>query len=82
LYYVTAGEKRRQANVRVVGWKTALLRRGEQAIDKERDIRDARSDTRVLNGGPTQAQPIMGVFIASDHRGHYLPFCASARYPC
>jgi len=28
---------------------------------KERDIRDARSDTRVLNSGPTQAQPIRGV---------------------
>ena len=26
-----------------------------------KDIRDARSDTRVLNSGPTQAQPIRGV---------------------
>ena len=52
-----------------MGWRAALLQRGEQAMVKEMDIRDARSDTCV-------------VFIEFDHRGHYLPFCASARYPC
>ena len=42
----------------------ALLLRGEQTLDKERDIRDAsiaRSDTRVFNSGPTRARPIRGV---------------------
>ena len=43
------------------GMEAALLRRGEQALDKEMDIKDARSDTHVLNSGPTQAQPIRGV---------------------
>ena len=38
----------------------ALLQRRKQVIDKERDIRDTRSDGRVLSSGPTQAQPIKG----------------------
>ena len=57
LYYAMFGGERRHANVRVVGWRAALLRRGEQALDKEMDIRDVRSD----NSGPAQAQPIRGV---------------------
>ena len=61
LYHVMVGEERRHANVRVVGWRAALLRCGEQAMDKERDIRDARSDTHVLNSGLTQTQPIRGI---------------------
>ena len=55
LYYAMFGGERRHTNVRVVGWRAALLQRGEQALDKEMDIRDARSDTYVLNSGPTQA---------------------------
>ena len=82
LYYGTVGEERRHANVRVVGWRAALLRCGEQAMDKERDMRDARSETRVLNSGQIQAQPIKGCSIAFDHRGHYLPFYASVGCPC
>ena len=39
----------------------ALLLRGEQAIDKEKDIREAKSDTRVLNSGLAQNKPIKGV---------------------
>ena len=35
----------------------ALLLHEEQAIDKEKDIREARSDARVLNSGLTQNQP-------------------------
>ena len=57
---MSTGE-RRHANVRVVGWRAALLWRGEQALDKEMDIRDARIDTHVLNNSPTQAQLIRGV---------------------
>ena len=41
LYYVMVGGERRHANVKVVGWKAALLQRGEQAMDKEMDIMDA-----------------------------------------
>ena len=41
--------------------RATLLLRGEQTFDKERDIRDAKSDTCVSNSGPTQAQPIRGV---------------------
>ena len=61
LYDAMSRGGRRHANVRVVGWKAALLCRGEQALDKEMDIRDARSDTRVLNSSPTQAQLIRGI---------------------
>ena len=60
---MTRGE-RKYANVKVVGWKAALLQYGEQAIEKERDIREFRefrSDAHVLSSGPTQAQPIRGV---------------------
>ena len=57
---MTRGE-RKHANVKVVGWKATLLQYGEQAIDKERDIREFRSDAHVLSSGPTQAQPIRGV---------------------
>ena len=37
---------------------------GEQAIDKERDIREAKSGTCILNGGPAQNQPIRGVLYS------------------
>ena len=46
--------ERKLANVRVMERKVALLLHGEQAIDKEKNIREARSDARVLNSGPTQ----------------------------
>ena len=39
----------------------ALPLREEQTLDKERDIRGARSDALVLNSGPTQNHPIKGV---------------------
>ena len=60
LYHVTAGGERKHANVRIVELRVALLLCGE-TLDKERDIRDAKSDTRVSNSGLTQAQLIMGV---------------------
>ena len=53
-----AGGERKHANVRVVEWRVVLLLRGEQAIDKEKDIREAMSDARVFNSDPTQNQPI------------------------
>ena len=56
-----AGGEKNHTNVRVVEQRVALLLRGEKTMDKERDIRDARSDTYVLNSGLTQAQPIKGV---------------------
>ena len=34
---------------------------GEQVIDKESDIREVKSDTHVLNSGPTDPQPMRGV---------------------
>ena len=46
------GEERQHANVRVMELRAALLLRGGKTLDKERDIRDARSDTRVFNSGP------------------------------
>ena len=55
------GGERKHANVRVVEWRVVLLLRGEQAIDKEKDIREAKSDARVLNSGLAQNQPIRGV---------------------
>ena len=61
LYYIMTRWEKWHADVRVVGWRAALLQRGEQAIDKEMDIRKARNDAFVLNSGPTQAQPIRGV---------------------
>jgi len=59
--YTTTGEERRYTNVRVVGWRATLLQGGGQTIYKERDIRDAKSDARVLSSGPIEAQPIRGV---------------------
>ena len=56
-----ARRERKHASDKVVERRVALLLRGEQTLDKERDIRDTRSDTRVLNNGPTQAQLIRGV---------------------
>ena len=61
LYYTTVREEIRYTNVRVVGWRATLLQRGGQTMDKERDIRKAKSDARILNNGPAQAQPIIGV---------------------
>ena len=55
------GGERKHVNIRVVEWRAALLLRGEQAIDKEKDIREAKSDTRVLNSGLAQNKPIKGV---------------------
>ena len=50
-----AGRERKHANDKVVERRVALLLRGEQTLDKEGNIKDARSNTRVLNSGPTQA---------------------------
>ena len=61
LYYTTVGGERRHANARVVGWRAVLLQRGEQAIDKERDIKEARRDTCVLSNDLAQAQLIRAV---------------------
>ena len=47
--------------MKVAGWKAALLQHGEQAIEKERDIREARSDARAVGNGLAQVQPIRGV---------------------
>ena len=44
-----AGGERKHANVKVVERMVSLLLRGEQAIDKEKDIKEAKSDARVLN---------------------------------
>ena len=41
--------ERKHANVRVVDWRVSLLLHGEQAIYNEKDIKEAKSDTRVLN---------------------------------
>ena len=60
LYYTTVGGERRHTNARVVGWRVALLQRGEQTLDKERDIRGAKIDKRILSSGPAKAQPIRG----------------------
>ena len=77
-----AGRERKHANDKVVERRVALLLRGEQTLDKERDIRDTRSDTHVLNSGPTQAQSKNECFIASDHEGLLFSFCTSAGCPC
>ena len=53
--------ERKHTNVRVVQLRAALLLHGEQALDKGRDIKDAKSDTRASDSGPTQAQSIKGV---------------------
>ncbi|KAL0005911.1 hypothetical protein SO802_013472 [Lithocarpus litseifolius] len=74
LYYTTAGEEIRHANVRVVGWRAALLQRGEQAIDKERGIREVRSDAHIISNDPAQAQPIKGVLYHLIIGDRYLPF--------
>ena len=55
------GGERKHANVRVMEWRVALLLRGERAIDKEKDIGEAKSDACVLNSGLAQNQPIRGV---------------------
>ena len=46
-----AGEERKHANVRVVELRATLLLHGVQALDKGRDIKDAKSDTRVSDSG-------------------------------
>ena len=56
-----AGGERKHANVMVVERRVALLLRGEKTLDKEMDIKDAKSDTHVSNSGPEQAHPIRGV---------------------
>ena len=47
---------------------------GGQTLDKERDIKDVRSDTRVINSGPVQTQPIKGVLQHLTMGGCYLLF--------
>ena len=74
LYYTMARGERKLANVRVMERKVALLLHGEQAIDKEKNIREARSDARVLNSGPTQNQSIRSALQHLTIRGCYLPF--------
>ena len=54
LYYAMVRGERKHTNVMVVGWRVSLPLHGEQAIDKERDIRETRSGTHVLNSGPIQ----------------------------
>ena len=54
------GEKK-HANVRVVEQMVALLLCGEQTIDKKKDIKEARSDARVLNNSLAQNQLIRSV---------------------
>ena len=54
LYYAMVGRERKHANVMVVVWRVSLPLHGKQAIDKERDIREAKSSTHVLNYGPLQ----------------------------
>ena len=56
-----ARRKRKHANVRVLELRATLLLHREQAVEKGRDIRDDKSDTRVSNNGPTQAQSINGI---------------------
>ena len=53
LYYVMIGGERKSVNVRVVGWREALLHHEGQVLDKKRDARGARSDSCVLNSSPT-----------------------------
>ena len=64
LYYAMAGGERKHANIRVVGWRVSLPLCGEQAIEKERDIREAKNGTCVLNSGLEQNQPIRGVLYS------------------
>ena len=45
----------------VVEQRATLRLCGEQTLDKERDIKNTKSDTRVSNSGLAQAQPIRGV---------------------
>lgn len=58
---VTVGGERKHVNARVVELRVALLLREGQTLDKERDIRDVRSDTCVINSGLAQVEPIRGV---------------------
>ena len=51
--YVMAGGKTKSVDVKVVGWRVALLHHKEQVLDKERDAKGARNDTHVLGSGPT-----------------------------
>ena len=48
----------KHAEVKVKAWKVTLPLRGEQSLDKERDIEGIKNDARVLNSGIAQAQPI------------------------
>ena len=41
--------------------KGSYTTHGEQVIDKESDIRKVKSDTHVLNSGPTYPQSMRGV---------------------
>ena len=52
----------------------ALLHRERQVIDKERDIREVRSDTHVLSSGPTQLLLIRSVPHPLIIGSRYLPF--------
>ena len=72
LYYSWRREKicRCQGN----GMKVALLHCERQVIEKERDIREVRSDICILNSGPTQLQPMRRVLHPLTIGSCYLPF--------
>jgi len=60
-YTIVWLEERKSTPMSGVERRVALLLRGEQTLDKERGTEDVRSDTCVLNNGPTQVQLIRGV---------------------
>ena len=69
-------KENKHAKVRVAAWKVTLPLRGEQSLDKERDIRGIENNACVSNNGPAQAHPMGGKdFITSDQRGSLSPFC-------
>jgi len=45
-------KENKHAKVRVAAWKVTLPLRGEQSLDKERDIRGIEGDAHVLNNDP------------------------------
>ena len=52
----------------------ALLHCERQVVDKEREIREVRSDTYILSSGLTQLQPIRSVLQPLTIGSRYLPF--------
>ena len=56
--------------------KSDPVLRGEQSLDKERDIRGIENDAHAPNSSPAQAQPMKEKdFITSDQRESLSPFC-------